>query len=308
MRLGGTIGARLGRKRPPLPLAEDPGRKFVPWLIALVVFLAALALAGLMALADIAATWDRGLIGTLTVQVPDNSRADAAGRAAQAKRVDVAVAALKATQGVASVRVLEAKETAALLEPWLGGGAYVASLPLPSIVDVQLEVGTHINVAGLTELLAAQVPGTTVDDHRRWTDRLVTILRAIEALAAVVVALVALAAVGTIVFATRSALAVHAETIELLHIIGAEDEAIAASFAQQALGLGLRGGLIGLIGAVVAGSGIAFAFARLPAGLMPSVALTPLEVAALALVPLTVAAIAALTARATVMASLKRML
>lgn len=299
---------RARRKRQPLPFAGDPGRKFVPWLIALVVFLAALALAGAMALADVAAKWDRGLVGTLTVQVPDNAGADADGRAAQAKRVDAVVKALSGTQGVAAVRALERKETAALLEPWLGGGEYVASLPLPSIIDVELESGTRVNVAGLTELLSAQVPGTTVDDHRRWTDRLVTILRAIEALAAAVVALVALAAIGTIVFATRSALAVHAETIELLHIIGAEDGAIASSFARQALWLGLKGGLIGLIGAVVAGAGIAFAFARLPAGLLPTIALKPIEIAALALVPLSVAAIAALTARATVMASLKRML
>jgi cell division transport system permease protein len=300
--------ARLLARRQPLPFGADPGRKFVPWLIALVVFLAALALAGLMALADVAATWDRGLVGTLTVQVPDDAPADDAGRAAQAKRVDATLKALAATPGVISVRALARTETAALLEPWLGGGEYVESLPLPTIIDVRLDSGARVNVAGLTELLSAQVPGTTVDDHRRWTDRLVTILRAIEALAAAVVALVALAAIGTIVFATRSALAVHAETIELLHVIGAEDRAIAASFARQALGLGLKGGVIGLIGAVAAGAGIAVAFARLPAGLLPELRLTPVEGAVLALVPLTVAAIAALTARATVLAALKRML
>jgi cell division transport system permease protein len=296
------------RKSQPLPFTEDPGRRFVPWLIALVVFLAALALAGLMALADVAAKWDRGLIGTLTVQVPDNSRADDTGRAIQAQRVDAAIKALTGTPGVASVRALAPKETAALLEPWLGAGAYITSLPLPSIIDVRLDAGARVNVSGLTELLSSQIPGTTVDDHRRWTDRLVTILRAIEALAAAIVALVALAAIGTIVFATRSALAVHAETIELLHIIGAQDETIAAAFARQALGLGLKGGLIGLIGAIIAGAIVAFAFARLPDGLLPTIALTPLEIATLALVPLTVAGIAAVTARATVLAALKRML
>ena len=295
-------------KPQPLPITADPGRRFVPWLIALVVFLAALALGGLMALADAAAKWDSGLIGTLTVQVPDIGAADATGRAQQAKRVDTVIAALKATQGVAQVRALSAKETAALLEPWLGDSAYVETLPLPTVIDVRLDAGTRVNIAGLTELVSAQAPGTTVDDHRRWTDRLVTILRAIEALAAIVVALVALAAVGTVVFATRSALAVHAETIELLHVIGATDRTIAQAFARQALGLGLKGGVIGLVGAVLAGAGIVFAFARLPVGLLPRLALTPVEGAALLLVPLTVAGIAALTARATVLSALKKML
>ena len=299
---------RRTANRHTLPLTEDPGRRFVPWLIALVVFLAALALGGLMSLADAAAKWDRGLVGTMTVQVPDLGRADDAGRAAQAKRVEAAVKALKGTAGIASVRALNTKENAALLEPWLGAGAYIASLPLPALIDVRLDAGARINVAGLADLLSSEVPGTIVDDHRRWTDRLETILRAVEALAIAVVALVTLAAVGTVVFATKSALAVHAETIELLHIIGAEDGVIAQTFARQALMLGLKGGAIGLTGATLAGAGIAFAFARLPAGLLPRLALSPLEGLLLILVPLAVAGIAAMTARLTVLADLKRML
>jgi cell division transport system permease protein len=299
---------RLFRRMPPLPLTADPGRRFVPWLIALVVFLAALSLAGLMTFADASARWDRGLVGTLTVQVPDTGASDVHGRAQQAKRIASTLKSLRGTPGVASVRALDPKETAALLEPWLGAGAYVESLPLPAIIDVKLDAGARLNIAGLTELLSSAAPGTTVDDHRQWTDRLVAILRSVEALAAIVVALVALASVGTIVFATRSALAVHAETIELLHVMGAQDGVIAQAFARQALGLGLKGGVIGLLGAIVAGAGIAFAFARLPAGLLPRIALTPREGIVLALVPVTVALIAAVTARRTVMSTLKRML
>lgn len=295
-------------KRQPLPIDAGPGRRFVPWLIALVVFLAALSFGGLMALSDAAGRWDRGLVGTMTVQVPDTGSLDSKGRAQQARRIDTALKSLRATQGIASARALTPKETAALLEPWLGDSAYVASLPLPAVIDVRLEAGARINTAGLGELLSSEVPGTTVDDHRRWTDRLVTILRAVEALAAIIVAMVTLAAIGTIVFATRSALAVHAETIELLHVIGATDSVIAQAFARQALGLGLKGGLIGLSGAIVAGGGIAFAFARLPVGLLPRLALSSLEGVLLLLVPLAVALIAAATARLTVLSALKRML
>jgi cell division transport system permease protein len=295
-------------KQQPLPIDAGPGRRFVPWLIALVVFLSALALGGLMALSDAAGKWDRGLVGTLTVQVPDIGGADDTGRAQQAKRIAAALKALKGTQGISSARALAPTETAALLEPFLGDSAYVETLPLPAVIDVRLQAGARINIAGLGELLSSEVPGTTVDDHRRWTDRLVTILRAVEALAAVVVALVTLAAIGTIVFATKSALAVHAETIELLHIIGATDSVIAHAFARQALGLGLKGGLIGLIGAIAAGGGIAFAFARLPVGLLPRLALSPLEGVVLLLVPLAVALVAAATARFTVLSALRRML
>jgi cell division transport system permease protein len=295
-------------KKQKLPIDAGPGRRFVPWLIALVVFLAALALGGLMTLADAAGRWDQGLSGTLTVQVPDIGNGDAQGTAQQQKRVEGVMKALKGTQGIASARALTSKETAALLEPFLGDSGYVATLPVPTVIDVRMQSSARVNISGLSDLLSTAAPGTTVDDHRRWTDRLVTILRAVEVLAAVIVGLVTLAAIGTVVFATRSALAVHAETIELLHVIGATDSVIASAFAGQALGLGLKGGMIGLVGAIVAGGGIAFAFSRLPVGLLPKLTLSPLEGVVLLLVPLVVAGIAALTARRTVMKSLKRML
>ena len=67
-----------------------------------------------------------------------------------------------------------------------------------------------------------------------------------ELLALALTALIAGAAAATVMVATRASLAVHRETIELLHLIGAQDGFVARAFARRALGMGLRGGLIGL--------------------------------------------------------------
>ena len=55
----------------------------------------------------------------------------------------------------------------------------------------------------------------------------------------------------SIVFATRTGLAVNHGTVEVLHLIGARDTFIAAQFQWPALRLGLRGGLIGLLPALI---------------------------------------------------------
>ncbi|MCH9019928.1 MAG: hypothetical protein IIA73_06155 [Proteobacteria bacterium] len=53
-----------------LPLDEDPANRYLPWVVALMVYLAALALAGAFVLGASAARWQSGQGGRLTVQVP----------------------------------------------------------------------------------------------------------------------------------------------------------------------------------------------------------------------------------------------
>ena len=54
-----------------------------------------------------------------------------------------------------------------------------------------------------------------------------------------------------IVFATRGAMAGNREIIEVLHFIGADDRYIAAQFQRHFAVLGIRGGVIGGLAALV---------------------------------------------------------
>lgn len=288
-----------------LPLERDVTGRFLPWIIALMVWLAMLALAGAMAVSGMADRWDKGLAGTLTVQVPPGAGGSEAGT--PDRRVEAALELLRATPGVAAAEPLGGGELSDLLSPWLGGEAALDDLPVPALIDVRLSGDPGVDAAALADRLAEAVPGTQVDDHQAWLDDLLALARTLEALAAAVVALVGAAAMAAVIFVTRAGLAIHARVVELLHLIGASDQYVARQFQRHVLGLALRGSIGGALLAALTLLGLRLAGGDLLGGLLPAVPLSPLQMSALAVVPAAAALTAAATARATVMRSLERL-
>ena len=89
---------------------------------------------------------------------------------------------------------------------------------------MELKKATKFTAKDLSIHLNTRVGGVIVDDHRIWLDRLVRMIETFEALAFMILILIVLATVGTVVFTTRTGLAIHREAIEVLHLMGAHDE------------------------------------------------------------------------------------
>jgi len=287
-------------RRTDLQLERDSLGRFLPWLIAFMVYLSVLALAGMLTLDDIAGRWDKGMSGSLTVQMPPGKGAD--------KPMQAALKVLKSTPGISSAVMLSEDKLMALLEPWLGQGSFGAELPLPRLIDVTLKGDAEINIAALQRRLQAVAPGAAVDDHGIWLEHLINLIQTVKALALAVLMFIALATTATVIFATRTGLAIHHEAIEVLHLIGAQDSYIARQFASRALMLGLRGGIFGLLLALPTIWGIGSLARSLQAGLLPEFSLGLGHWAILASLPVAVALIAMISARLTVMKTLTKML
>jgi len=300
------------RPRSDLPLEHDAAKRFLPWLVVLIVYLAALALAGLMVLSTAASGWGRGLTDTLTVQIPpaasmaSKDGVSDANSAAEA-RVDRALEVLRATPGVAQAKALSREELLALLEPWLGSGQFTEELSLPALIDVKLKTDSGVSLEGLAATLDAAVPGATIDDHKRWFDRLILLVRSVELIAGGIVLLVSLAAIATVIFVTRTGLAIHHDVIELLHVMGAHDAYIARQFQFQALEMGMRGGAIGFALAASTLLALGYLSARIEAMLLPSLELNASQWLALSALPFVVALISMITARVTVLRALAKL-
>jgi cell division transport system permease protein len=292
-------------RRLDIPLNRDSSVRFLPWIIALMVYLAGLALAGTLVLQGALQRWDQSLAGTLTVQLPPAEDGKPDGMPA-------VLELLRHTPGVASAEPLSRAATQRLIEPWLGTALTPDELALPRLIDLRIDPAAEPALEPLRTQLVAAAPGAVLDDHRLWLDRLAGLVLSIEATALAIVLLIAGAAVLTVVFTTRAGLAVHHAVVEVLHLIGARDGYIAGQFQRQALDLGLRGGIAGLVLTLLTLLGIGHAGAATAlfgehVRLLPALELAPWHWLVLLLLPLAAALIAMLTARITVLRALKRM-
>lgn len=293
----------LGVKRSDLPLDKDAHSRFLPWLIAFMVFLAVLAIGGILVLNATASRWDQGIGGTLTVQI-----AATEDPLKDQNNLQEVLNVIAAQAGVERYLVIEEDRMMSLLEPWLGPDAKAGDLPLPKLIDVGLADEASFDMKGFTRQLQLRVPEATVDDHRVWLQRLVNLIRTVELIAISILVFIALATMGTVVFTTRTGLAVHKEAIEVLHLIGAQDSYIAGQFAGRAMMLGLKGGIIGLILGLPALMAVGYLARSLEDAALPDLTFGPLEWIIFAAIPVGVAFLAMTTARSTVLRSLGRML
>ncbi len=294
----------MARRRSDLPLEKDGSGRFLPWLIALMVYLACLSLAGSITLSDASERWRVGLTGTLTVQI---AAPEGAAEGEDALAVSAALDVLRATPGIQTARKMPRDEVVALIEPWLGRGNVARDLPVPTLIDVTLIPTAEVDTIGLAIQLERAAPGARLDDHKVWIGRLARLSATVGAIATAIVGLIAAAAAATVVFATRTGLAVHQSVIEVLHIIGARDSYIARQFQGHAMSLALRGGLLGLILAGLTLGLLGGLAGQLEGPLLPQLTLTPVLWGGLAALPLGAAIIATVTARLTVLQALRRM-
>ena len=244
------LGASPSRTRAPriatpiVPKSSIAGRSLTA-VVAIMTFLAALTAGAVMMVVSAASDWRSEVGREVTIQVRP-----VAGRDIEAD-VRKAVEITRAAPGIADVRAYTKEESARLVEPWLGGGLILDELPIPRMIVVKLLSGAPPDFAGLRKALAAQVPSASLDDHRRWIDR----MRAMAGTAVVggvaILALVLAVTVLSVTFATRGAMATNRPIIEVLHYVGATDGFVGSQFQRHFLGLGFKGGAIGGGAAIV---------------------------------------------------------
>src|ERR1700742_1594511 len=151
-------------------LPRDRGAAPLDLVIGVMAFLAALALGASMVAERASAGWRAGLADRLTVQILVPTSGDVQGTLAQ--ETEAALAALRATPGIAHATPLSDEEMQSLVEPWLGKGALVEELPLPKLIDAATVPGETVDIAALTARLKRAAPDAQVDDHGHWISRL----------------------------------------------------------------------------------------------------------------------------------------
>jgi cell division transport system permease protein len=288
---------------PVVPRASIAGRALIA-VVAIMTFLASITTGAVLLVAASAAEWQSDVASEITVQVRP-------GRDIERDAIAVAEA-LRAQPGIVEVRPFTKEESAKLLEPWLGSGLSLDDLPVPRVIVARIAPGATLDLAGLRSRVSQAAPSASVDDHRAWIERMRSMTGAIVFAGIGILALVIIATIISVSFATRGAMAANRPIVEVLHFVGAGDRYIANRFLRHFLRLGLEGGLIGGVAAMLLfgfSESIAGWFSGTPVGdqfgaLLGTFSLRPSGYLALAAQAVLIAAITALASRRTLLATL----
>jgi cell division transport system permease protein len=250
-----TLPRAQRRTAPIVPAQNVAGRALVS-VIAIMTFLSCLTLGAVTLVRDTASMWESQISREATIQIKPGEGLDM--EAALERAAEIA----SGFPGITGTRIVDREATARLLAPWLGSGLNIDELPVPRLVIVTINEDYPPNFARLRETIAAEVPQASLDDHRTWVDRLVTMARTTVTIGIAALALMLTATVLSVVFATRGAMAGTGHIIEVLHFVGAEARFIAKEFRRHFLVTGMKGAAGGGIAAIVVFIVVSFWSAR----------------------------------------------
>jgi len=291
---------------PIVPRGSIAGRALIA-VVAIMTFLASITTGTVLLVRASASEWQSEVASELTIQIRPTPGRDM-------ERDSKAVSdAVRGQAGILDVRPYTAEESAKLLEPWLGTGLSLDDLPVPRVIVARIAPGAIPDLAALRRAVTQVTPSATVDDHRAWIERMRSMTGAIVFAGTGILILVVMATIISVSFATRGAMAANRPIVEVLHFVGAQDRYIANRFLRHFLRLGLEGGLIGGIAAMLTfgfSESIAGWFSGTPVGdqfaaLLGTFALPASGYLALAAQAVMIAAVTAWASRRTLFATLE---
>ncbi|MBR1825283.1 MAG: hypothetical protein IJ770_01700 [Alphaproteobacteria bacterium] len=234
-----------------ITVEDEDTSLFMYVLSSIYMYLFVVVLAMVMAIHAMVNNWEKDIVGAITVQVSpvedENKKIDTE-KTEQA--VNQVLQYMENVSGVKSVHVLDDKSIEKLMTPWLGNKIDVGTLPIPKLLDVQLDTDEALNYDEITQGLHKLTPNASIDNHRLWLNRLLKFAGSLNTLALAVLIMVIAICAFSIYYSARTSLNININSIEILHIIGAQDDYIARQYARSYGKIGFFAGIIGLMFAV----------------------------------------------------------
>ena len=275
----------------------------VPWVLAIMIMLSVLAAGGALALSNLASSAKGELAGAITVQVIE-ANADL-----RAEQSELAAELLLQDPAVRSLRRIPREELDQMMEPWLGVNDAGDAIPIPDLIDVQLQrPASDAELLRLQNLLANDAPNSRIDAQSDLLEPVYSALSALLYLSLGLILLLAFASSAAVWLASRSAFTSNRETMEIVHLLGGADKQIARIFQRSVAFDALLGAVLGLAIGVAVMLLVAGQFAALDSGMVEGGGFDWRDWLVISAIPIAGILIAIMTARMTVMSALRRML
>ncbi|MBQ3695394.1 MAG: hypothetical protein II938_00260 [Alphaproteobacteria bacterium] len=286
---------------------KQSSRFFLPWICALMVFIATLVLAGGIATHNSLNLWQKSVAESLTLQIPTYDNGGNPRGELVYRDIENALMLLRTTPGVLGAIVLNDDQMQELMTPWLGSDAAVSELPLPKLIDVSVDTNHPPLLEQLKADLANSVPDAVLDSHRIWLGDLVRFANALLTLIGLILILLFVTVAITVVYTTNASLSIQEYVLSLVHMLGAQDLYITNRYAWHNFKVALGGSFVGFVLALPVMFGISM-FLKSVSGQILQSSLHPIQWTYLLLIPVGVALLAFITTFKTVWKFLRRFL
>jgi cell division transport system permease protein len=295
-----TIG-RAEKRRYDLPLNKGAGTLFLITLIALMTFLAMMAVASSFALGEMTHRWSSGLENRITVEIPAQSADSKLMTREEVFTLTRSVAnALYKQPGITNIHVLGNDEIAKLVEPWLGEDFLGSDFPIPGMIALEVTNTDTRTLQTIHSRIKAITENARLDTHEEWLNDLLRFTGALQLAAILLVAVIGMTTITAVAGAVRSRMDINRAEVELLHLMGASDRYITRQFQRHSLILALKGGAVGTALGVASLLLIGWVAGEMGVAILPDFKLTPIQMVILGLTPFLAALISSTTARWTV--------
>ncbi|RKQ68880.1 cell division transport system permease protein [Litorimonas taeanensis] len=226
-------------------------------VIAIMAFLAGLALLFSRATLRLSGDWNTQLSRSMTVQV---SLSPLAAENNFDTQMRVAADSLRGIIGdKAKISIVDQSASQALIKPWIGNLELPESLTLPGLISIEMaEDGSLPSINRLESQLQQAGIVASIDDHSRWANQIQDTARNFVLSGIALLALLLMAAIGVNLFATRASMAAQRSIISVLAQVGATDSFIAKLFIGQAARRSAIGAGIGLLMLILVWSLLSF--------------------------------------------------
>ncbi len=226
--------------QPLLPSRSENSRA-LEFNLAIMAFLAGLALLYMLSALRMSENWRDDLQSSATVQLMLETEDT------RETKIETALSALRPALPKATITLVDAAASRRLLEPWLGNLVLPDDLPLPALISIELESGGRLNTALIANSLTEAGLIAEVDDHSRWSDKIGQSRQRLKLAALSILAVIFAAGIAVSGFAAQAALSAQTTIIKVLVQVGATDSYIARLFVSEAGWRGLKGAIIGVL-------------------------------------------------------------
>lgn len=296
------------KKRADIPFSSDSSKFFIPWLSMFMVFVATLITAVAIVVYSSIESWTDNISGSLTVQIPTYTEQGESREEKINTDIEMALTLLRSSEGITGATVLTDEQMTTLMEPWVGQSDIINELPLPKIIDVNIDPKNFPDIRQLKSDLYDQVPSAILDSHRAALADLVMFFDNMINLIAFILILILITTALSIIYVTKSSMSVHEKVIELIHMMGASDFYITIQFAMRNFKLTLIGSITGFILALPIMVLFNYFLRQMNGGFVLENTLTILQWAILGSIPFLTSILSFLTSYKTVSKTLKNTL